>query len=70
MSRSLRLVHRWTGLVFALIVGALFLALGMGTEPPQWAYFLPLPPLFLLMLTGLWMFAQPYLRRSPGIPAE
>ena len=65
MSWSIRIrqVHRWTSIVFVAIVVALFAMLGMGMEPPQWAYFLPLPPLFLLMLTGLYMFVLPYAAR-------
>ena len=65
MSWSIRIrqVHRWTSIVFVAIVVALFAMLGMGMEPAQWLYFLPLPPLFLLMLTGLYMFVLPYAAR-------
>ncbi|HKR24275.1 MAG TPA: hypothetical protein VJS15_03380 [Allosphingosinicella sp.] len=62
----IRQVHRWTSIVFVAIVVALFAMLGAGMEPAQWLYFLPLPPLFLLMLTGLYMFALPYLARRRG----
>ncbi|EYD78331.1 hypothetical protein Rumeso_00160 [Rubellimicrobium mesophilum DSM 19309] len=64
MSRLIRQTHRWTSLVFALLVAGIFLALGLGSEPAQWVYFLPLAPLFLLLLTGLWLFVLPYLARS------
>ena len=64
MSRLIRQIHRWTSLVFALMVAGIFLALGLGTEPAQWVYFLPLAPLFLLLLTGLYLFVLPYLGRS------
>ena len=40
--------------------------LGAGREPAQWVYFLPLFPLFLLMLTGLYMFFLPYVARRRG----
>lgn len=65
MSWSIRIrqVHRWTSIVFVAIVVALFVMLGMGMEPAQWLYFLPLAPLFLLMLTGLYMFVLPYAAR-------
>jgi len=44
-----------------------FLALAMGT-PPQWIFYLPLPPLFLLMFSGLYMFFLPYVaRRRAGV---
>ncbi len=64
MSRLIRQTHRWTSLVFALLVAGIFLALGLGSEPAQWVYFLPLAPLFLLLLTGLYLFVLPYLARS------
>jgi hypothetical protein len=35
------------------------LPLGLGT-PPSWLVYSPLPFLFLLMFTGLYMFALPY----------
>ena len=37
-------------------------------QAQPWLYYLPLPFLFWLMLTGLYMFVQPYLlrRRSGG----
>lgn len=68
MSWSIRIrqVHRWTSIVFVAIVVALFAMLGAGMQPAQWLYFLPLPPLFLLMLTGLYMFALPYLAKRRG----
>jgi hypothetical protein len=39
--------------------GSPLLSLGLG-EPPAWLYYTPLPPLFLLMFTGLYMFVLPY----------
>ena len=44
----------------AVIVTALALA---RDEPAVWVSFLPLPPLFLLMLTGLYLFVLPYTTR-------
>lgn len=61
LSRGMRQFHRWTSIVFVAVVIVIFGMLGAGAEPPQWLYFLPLPPLFLLMGTGLYMFFQPYL---------
>ena len=34
-----------------------------GEEPPVWVYMLALVPLFLLLLTGLYMFVQPYVSK-------
>jgi hypothetical protein len=36
-----------------------FVALDLG-EPPVWLVYAPLLPLFVLMFTGLYMFALPY----------
>ena len=62
--RLIRHIHRWTSLVFALLVAGIFLAVGLGAEPAQWVYLLPLAPLFLLLLTGLYLFVLPYLGRN------
>ena len=62
-SRLVRQTHRWVSLVFMLVVAGIFIALGTGREPASWVYFLPLIPLTLLMLTGLYMFCLPYAAR-------
>ena len=59
-SKWIRQFHRWMSIAFTAVVVAIFVLLGAGQEPAQWVYFLPLPPLFLLMLSGLYMFALPY----------
>ena len=64
MSAWIRQLHRWVSIIFTAIVAAIFATLGAGVEPPQWIYFLPLLPLALLMLTGLYMFVLPYMRRG------
>ncbi|WP_105439123.1 hypothetical protein [Neorhizobium sp. T25_13] len=60
---SIRQVHRWLSIVFTATVIANFVAMGIG-EPPLWVVYSPLIPLFLLMLSGLYLFALPYARRS------
>ena len=35
-------------------------------EPPAWIVYSPLLPLFLLMFTGLYMFALPYVTGGRG----
>ncbi|ABI77459.1 putative membrane protein [Hyphomonas neptunium ATCC 15444] len=58
--------HRWVSIAFTLVSAAIFLALGLGNQPAEWVYMLPLLPLLLLVLTGLYLFALPYLsRRRP-----
>lgn len=66
MSIWIRRVHRWLSILFTAIVIGIFAALGLGKQPAEWVYFLPLFPLALLMLTGLYMFAQPYAARWRG----
>ena len=55
----IRQVHRWLAIFFTLTVAANFIAIAQGT-PPAWITYSPLLPLFLLMLSGLYMFALPY----------
>lgn len=59
MSRWIRQIHRWLSIVFTITVIANFVALSQG-EPPAWVTYSPLPPLFLLLFSGLYMFALPY----------
>ena len=58
----IRQVHRWLAIIFTATVVANFIAMALG-EPPAWIVYSPLLPLFLLMFSGLYMFALPYLRR-------
>ena len=55
----IRQIHRWLSIIFTATVAANFIAMALGT-PPSWIVYSPLPPLFLLMFTGLYMFALPY----------
>jgi hypothetical protein len=57
---SVRQFHRWVSIVFTLTVVANFVALSQGT-PPAWVTYSPLLPLALLLFTGLYLFALPYL---------
>jgi ABC-type polysaccharide/polyol phosphate export permease len=60
----IRQVHRWTSIVFVAVVIFIFVMLGMGRQPASWVYLLPLLPLALLALTGLYLFALPYAARA------
>lgn len=62
----IRQVHRWLSIIFTVIVIGIFIMLGVGREPAQWVYFLPLFPLALMTLTGLYMFFLPYAARRPA----
>jgi hypothetical protein len=61
----IRQTHRWLSIVFTGTVIANFVAMGLG-EPPPWVVYSPLPPLFLMLATGLYMFALPYVARRRG----
>jgi hypothetical protein len=58
-SNRIRQIHRWLSIIFTLSVAANFVAMARGT-PPMWVVYSPLPFLFLLMFTGLYMFVLPY----------
>lgn len=61
----IRQFHRWMSIIFTLTVVANFAAMALG-EPPAWVVYSPLLPLFLLLFTGLYMFALPYAKRRSG----
>jgi len=58
----IRQIHRWLSIAFTLTVIANFVSLAQG-KPVSWVTYSPLPPLALLVLTGLYMFALPYATR-------
>lgn len=66
MSKWMRQIHRWLSIIFTLSVIANFVAMGVqgAQRQPDAITYSPLPPLFLLMLTGLYMFVLPYMRRK------
>ena len=58
-SNWVRQTHRWTSIVFTLTVVGNFIAMAAMT-PPLWVSYLALPPLFLLLVTGVYLFTLPY----------
>ncbi len=63
MSKFMRQSHRWLSILFTLTVIANFAAMALG-QPAGWLVYAPLPPLFLLMFSGLYMFVLPYVRKN------
>ena len=61
-----RQAHRWISILFTLTVAANFAVMFAGRQPPPWVTYAPLLPLFLLMLTGLYLFVLPYAARRRG----
>ena len=58
-NKWIRQFHRWMSILFTLTVIANFAAMTKG-QPPEWITYSPLLPLFLLLITGLYMFVLPY----------
>jgi hypothetical protein len=68
-SHSIRQCHRWLSIVFTLTVIANFAARAMDrAEPSPWITYSPLPPLFLMLASGLYLFALPYTARRRSRP--
>jgi hypothetical protein len=59
VSKSIRWIHRWMSIVFTLAVIATTIALSQD-NPVIWVSYVPLFPLAVLFLTGLYLFALPY----------
>ena len=63
-NKWIRQTHRWLSIAFTLTVIANFIALGRGSGmPPPWITYSPLPPLALLLFSGLYLFALPYMTK-------
>ncbi|WP_406076856.1 hypothetical protein [Micromonospora sp. NBC_00858] len=68
-NRWVRQIHRWLAIAFTVTVIVTFVALAQD-EPVVWVSYVPLFPLALLLFTGLYLFALPYLlkQRQAGRP--
>jgi hypothetical protein len=63
--KRIRQTHRWVALAFTVTVIASFVAVAQ-ENPAPWVFYLPLPPLALLLFSGLYLFALPYATRWRG----
>jgi len=61
-NRWIRQIHRWLSVAFVATVLFTFIAL-QREQPPGWVTYIALPPLFLLMLSGSYLFVLPYATR-------
>ena len=68
-SAWIRQIHRWLSIIFTATVIANLITMSLGT-PPAWVVYSPLPPLFLLLFTGLYMFVLPYAAKRRGRAAQ
>lgn len=59
-SHWIRQTHRWVSVIFIITVVAATFAAVTGQGEESMLYYLPLPPLFLQMLTGIYLFVLPY----------
>lgn len=55
--------HRWISIFFTLAVLVNIAAMTQG-QPPIWIGLLALFPLILLLVSGLYLFALPYIGRA------
>lgn len=62
--KIIRQSHRWVSLLFTATVIANISAVMLMGEPPEWLMYAPLPFLLILLLTGLYLFVLPYLRKN------
>jgi hypothetical protein len=62
MNRWIRQFHRWLAIAFTVSVIATFVALAQ-EEPVIWVSYVPLLPLALLLLSGIYLFLLPYATR-------
>ncbi|MBW8283960.1 MAG: hypothetical protein K0M55_10180 [Rhizobium sp.] len=65
-NKWIRQIHRWLSLAFTLAVIANIAAMILQV-PVVWVGFLALVPLIPLLMTGLYLFAMPYLARRRGV---
>ena len=70
-NKWIRQTHRSLSIAFTVTVIANFVALSRGGTPPPWITYAPLLPLALLLFSGLFLFALPYVaRRRDGRDAR
>lgn len=59
-NKWVRQIHRWFSIAFTVAVVVVTITLGRQEETAAWVYYLPLLPLTLLLLSGLYLFVLPY----------
>lgn len=62
MNAWIRKIHRWLSIVFTVAVVINIVALVQKSQA-VWIGFLALAPLILLMISGLYLFALPYVAK-------
>lgn len=65
VSFAMRWTHRWLSVVFTAATVFDFAMVATGRYA-NWMGFLAVAPLLLMLATGLYLFALPYVRRARG----
>lgn len=68
-SKWIRQFHRWMSVIFTGSVIVVFVS-SLRDDPAEWIFYLPLAPLALMLVSGLYLFALPYVRRRPKDPSD
>ena len=68
-NNGVRQTHRWLSIAFTLAVVGTSIALAQ-ENPAAWVSYVPLLPLALLWLTGMYLFVLPYFAKRRGSPAS
>ena len=64
-SHWVRQIHRWVSIAFTMTVIPNIVVMSVrGGQAPAWVTYSPLPPLALLLLSGLYLFVLPYATRG------
>ncbi|WP_396593560.1 hypothetical protein [Brevundimonas sp. R86498] len=63
MNAFVRQTHRWLAIVFTFAVLANVAAMALGIQS-VWVGVLALGPLILMLISGLWLFALPWMGRK------
>ncbi len=64
-NKWIRQTHRWLSIIFTVTVIVSFIAIAQ-EDPVEWVFYLPLPPLALLLFSGLYLFVLPYAAKWRG----
>jgi hypothetical protein len=70
MSRWIRQTHRWLALAFTAGAIVNFFTWKQPAPPAAWITAMALVPLALLLLSGLYLFVLPHVRRGRAEPAS
>ena len=68
LDRWTRRLHRWVSAILVACVIAATAAAATGQDTGSPVFHAPLAPLLVLMLSGLWLFARPWL--GPRVPGR